>query len=160
MTPVLLDNTVLTNFALVGRPDMVLCLWPDTACTTPAVQSEYQVGAAAGLVPGETWADLPMVALTAAEATFAAELPPRLGAGERTCLAVALHRHGLLVSDDQDARAAARRYEVPVTGTLGILMLGIRHGHLAGDEADALLKEMIAAGYRSPVTNLDELFRL
>jgi hypothetical protein len=86
MTPVLLDNTVLTNFALVGRPDMVLRLWPDTACATPAVQSEYQVGAAAGLVPGETWADLPMVALTEAEATFAAELPPRLGAGERTCL--------------------------------------------------------------------------
>jgi predicted nucleic acid-binding protein len=159
IAPALLDNTVLTNFALVGRPDIVLRLWPDIACTTPAVRSEYQAGATAGLTPGETWADLPAVALTEAEATFAAELPPRLGMGERTCLAVAVHRHGLLASDDQDARTVARRYGVPVTGTLGILVLGIRHGHLARDEADALLKEMIAAGYRSPVTNLDELFR-
>lgn len=32
--PVLLDNTVLTNFALVGRSDLVMRLWPSGACTT------------------------------------------------------------------------------------------------------------------------------
>lgn len=31
---VLLDNTVLTNFALVGRTDMMVCLWPTAPCTT------------------------------------------------------------------------------------------------------------------------------
>lgn len=32
--PVLPDNTVLTNFALAGRSDMMVCLWPSGACTT------------------------------------------------------------------------------------------------------------------------------
>jgi len=155
--PVLLDNTVLTNFALVDRPDIVLRLWPGAACTTPAVWAEYQVGAAAGLVPATAWNDLPVVTLTEAEASFAAGLPPRLGAGERTCLAAALRRQGLLASDNRDARNAARHYDIPTTGTLGILVLGVRRGFLSRDEAKALLKEMIAAGYRSPVPDLDSL---
>jgi len=152
--PVLLDNTVLTNFALIGRPDLVLRLWRSATCTTPATQAEYQAGVAAGLVPAAAWADLPVVALTEAEAGFADTLPPRLGAGERTCLAVALYRQGLFASDDQDARNAARRCGVPVTGTVGILVLCVRQGYLPRDEADALLREMIAVGYRSPVTDL------
>jgi predicted nucleic acid-binding protein len=61
--PILLDNTVLTNFALVGRPDLVLSLWGELACTTPAVQNEYQVAVAAGLVSATAWADLPVVIL-------------------------------------------------------------------------------------------------
>lgn len=104
-----------------------------------------------------TWADLPVVKLSEAEAVFAAELPPRLGAGERTCVSVAVHRQGLFVSDDLDARGVAQHYGVPVTGTLGILVLDVRQGHLSRDEANVLLKQMIAAGYRSPVTELDNL---
>jgi len=153
----LLDNTVLSNFALVGRPDIVQRLWADAACTTPAAKAEYQTGITAGLVPVTAWTDLRVVTLTETETAFAAELPPRLGAGERTCLAVALHRQGRLASDDQDARSMARRHGVPTTGTLGILVLGVRQGLLSKDEANALLKEMIAAGYRSPVTDLDSL---
>jgi predicted nucleic acid-binding protein len=59
--------------------------------------------------------------------------------------------------DDQDVRSVARRHGVPTTGTLGVLALGVRQGLLSKNEANALLKEMIAAGYRSPVTELDSL---
>jgi len=155
--PVLLDNTVLTNFALVGRPDLVLHLWADAVCTTAAVQAEYQAGVVAGLVPAVAWIDLPVVTLTEAEVAFAAALPARLGAGERTCLAVAYHRRGLFVSDDRDARSAACRYGVSITGTLGILVLDVRQGYLSRGEANALVEEMIAVGYRSPVRNLNAL---
>ena len=155
--PVLLDNTVLANFALVGRPDLVLRLWGDAACTTPEAWSEYQVGVAADLVSAAAWVDLPVVTLAKAEVDFAANLPARLGAGERTCLAVALHRRGLFATDDQDARSVAQRHDVPVTGTLGILVLCTRQEHLSKDEANALLKAMIAAGYHSPVIDLDDL---
>jgi hypothetical protein len=40
---VLLDNTVLTNFALINHTDLVLGLWAN-ACTTSAAQTEYRVG--------------------------------------------------------------------------------------------------------------------
>ena len=155
--PVLLDNTVLTNFALVGRQDLVMRLWPRAACTTPSALDEYAAGAASGLLPADAWVGLPLVTLTESEATFAASLSPRLGAGERTCLSVAFHRRGLLASDDWDARRAARQHGVPQTGTVGILVLCVQRGYLSRDQANALLAEMIALGYRSPVASLDPL---
>jgi hypothetical protein len=34
--PILLDNTVLSNFGAVNRADLVLRLWPRMVYTTPA----------------------------------------------------------------------------------------------------------------------------
>jgi predicted nucleic acid-binding protein len=153
--PVLLDNTVLTNLALVDQAGLVGHLWPGTACTTAQVADEYQRGAASGHLPADAWSDLPIVTLAQEEASLAASLSTRLGAGERSCLAVALHRHGLLASDDLDARRAAQELGIPKTGTVGILILGVRRGYLAREEANALLTEMRRLGYRSPVDRLD-----
>lgn len=155
--PVLFDNTVLTNLALVRRSDLVMHLWPTAACTTPDAVAEYQAGVAVGLLPSDAWADLAVVTLSAEETAFAANLPPRLGAGERTCLAVAVHRQGLLASDDLDVRHAARRHDVPTTGTVGILVISVRQGYLPRDQANGLLAEMIALGYRAPVTDVNAL---
>ncbi len=155
--PVLLDNTALTNFALVNRADLVMRLWPTTACSTLPVLAEYRTGAARGLLPPDAWANLPLVTLTEKESVFAETLPPRLGAGERSCLAVALGRSGLFVSDDLDARRAALQHSVPHTGTVGILALCVRRGHLPREKGDALLAEMITLGYRSPVATLGPL---
>jgi predicted nucleic acid-binding protein len=157
--PVLLDNTVLTNLALVNRADLATHLWANAACTTPSAMAEYQIGVANGLLPPDVWEDLPVLTLTDDEVAFAASLRPRLGAGERTCLAVALHRQGLLVSDDLDARNTARRHGIPTTGTVGILVLCVRRGYLSRDHGDALLAEMRALGYRSPVVTLAPLLR-
>jgi len=155
--PVLLDNTILTNFALVNRADLVMSLWPTIACSTVPVLAEYRTGAARGLLPPDAWANLPLVILTEKESVFAESLPPRLGAGERSCLAIALGRSGLFVSDDLDARRAAQEHGVPHTGTVGILALCVRRGHLSRERADGLLAEMIALGYRSPVATLGPL---
>ena len=153
----MLDNTVLTNFALVGRADLLLCLWPHAASTTQAALAEYRAGVTGGLLPADIWASLPIIPLDDDENAFAAGLSQRLGTGERACLAVALHRHGLLATDDQDARRAARACGVPVTGTLGILVQSIRRGPLTRSQGNALLAEMIAAGYYAPVDQLDPL---
>ena len=48
---VVLDNTVLTNFALVGRAGLVTHLWSTSVCTTSPVLDEYRSGAVSGLVP-------------------------------------------------------------------------------------------------------------
>ena len=54
-------------------------------------------------------------------------------------------------------RHAARQHGVPVTGTIGILVLAVRQGHLSSAEANGLLSTLIELGYHSPVVNLDDL---
>lgn len=156
--PVLLDNTILTNFALINRPDLVYSLWSD-ACTTPSVQTEYAAGVITGQLPLDTWAALAIVTLTPAEIAFAGQLHPRLGAGERTCIAVAHHRNGLLVSDDLDARRLAQAYHIPTTGTIGILLLNIEQKRTTLKVGNELLTRLIAFGYRSPVSQLENITR-
>ena len=121
---VLLDNTVLSNFALVGRTELVMDLWPD-ACTTPAVKAEYAAGSEVRDLPSDVWEGLKVLTLTPKEKAFAAHLHQRLGAGERSCIAVAHHRSGLFVSDDYDARREAQALQIPTTGTIGILLLNV-----------------------------------
>ena len=148
---------MLTNFALVDRADLAMRLWPTTACTTPSVLDEYRSGAATGLVPADAWADLIVITVTEEEAALTASFSTRLGAGERSCLAVAIHRRGLLATDDLDARRIAQQRNVPLTGTIGILVACVRRGYLSLGEANSLLGEMIALGYHSPFDSLDRL---
>ena len=155
--PILLDNTVLSNLALVGQADLVFRLWAGRVASTPEVLSEYKVAARAGLLPSHAWIDLPVVELTTQEVAICETFSRRLGRGERSCLAVAHSRGGLFASDDADARAAARRLGIPITGTLGILALTVRRELLTLAQANALLADMVAAGYRSPMERLDTL---
>lgn len=155
--PVVLDNTVLVNFAVAERPDLVLQTWPDALCTTPAVRDEYRQGVANDVLPGSAWSRLPLCELTEEEVAVASKLSSRLGAGERTCLAVAHCRDGLFVSDDADARVEARHRGIPVTGTLGILARVVDQEMISIGEGNRLLGRMIEAGYRSPVDRLDDL---
>lgn len=153
---VLLDNTVLTNFALINEAALVLNLWPG-ACTTPVVKAEYQIGVSkVGLPPG-IWNELPVAQLTSPETVFANNLSKRLGAGERTCIAVAYHRDGLFASDDYDARRQARNYGVPTTGTIGILLLNVQQERITLLTGNALLSQLIGFGYRSPISSLNDL---
>ena len=155
--PVVLDNTVLTNFALVNKADLVLCVWPTAVCTTPFVLQEYRVGVDRGTVPANAWEELIVATLTEEETAKMSDFLPRLGRGERSCLAVAVCRQGLLATDDLDARREAGRHGVPVSGTIGILVLCVRRSFLSLKEANALLVEMMARGYRSPIDCLDQL---
>lgn len=76
--PVILDNTVLTNLALVGRADLVTHLWPATACTTPSVLDEYRSGAVGGWVPADAWAHLTVVTMTEEETALTARFSTSL----------------------------------------------------------------------------------
>ena len=156
LLPIVLDNTVLTNFALVKHTAVVLRLWP-TACTTAETMAEYQNGVSLGRVPAQAWSELPIVSLSETELSLAVSLSPRLGAGERTCLAVVYERHGLFVSDDLDARLSAQRIGLRITGTLGVLALSVKRKLLSRKAANDTLTTMIASGYRSPLDRIDSL---
>ena len=105
----------------------------------------------------DSWVELPVLELTAAENEYALTLPDPLGKGERECIAIAFCRQGSFVSDDSYARAVARAKGLALSGTLGILVACPALGILTLAQANTLLKKMIAAGYRSPVDDLGEL---
>jgi predicted nucleic acid-binding protein len=151
---VVLDNTVLSNFALVKRVDLVLSLWSGKASTTSAVLGEYLAASDKTAFPPDVWQAIRVLELTVQEESFANQLSLRLGAGERSCIAVARLRGGLFVSDDADARRIAREYAIPLSGTLGILSAGVQKNLLGLQQANQLLTLMVAAGYRSPVSKL------
>jgi predicted nucleic acid-binding protein len=151
---VLIDKTALTNFALLQRSELVHEAWPG-ACTTPAVMAEYQAGVNLRQLPSDCWRKLAVVDLTKEETAVSDQLHPSLGAGERTCIAVAFRRNGLFVSDDYDARRQAQKWGIPVTGSIGILLLAIRQERISLDSGNELLAQLIASGFRSPINKLE-----
>ena len=154
---VLLDNTILSNFALIGRTDLIYSLWADMARTTKSVLEEYQAGTIALNLPKGVWERLVVDELSDEEMTRAAIHHPRLGAGERSCLAVAILRKTIFASDDRLARKYAFEAELIVIGSIGILIQCSRKGLIEKTDAQELLDKMIMAHYYSPITNLDEV---
>jgi len=75
---------------------------------------------------------------------------------DTTVLTLAISRGLTFVTDDLAARRLARERNVPVTGTLGILIGSVRDGVLSLLEANAMLADMIRQRYRAPVDRLDE----
>jgi predicted nucleic acid-binding protein len=154
---VLLDNTVLSNFSAIRQPNLVRAAFAEAVATTFHALREMETGVALGKIPACDWAWLGIVELTAVEGERFRDLTVHLGQGEASCLAVAIHRGYRLASDDKDARQWARRLAIPLTGTIGILAASVERRKLSLEDGNHLLQELIVAGYRSPMTTLDEL---
>ncbi len=146
-----LDNTVMSNFALVGRTDLLCDLWPGALVTARAAWDELQTGIRLGRVPPSGWSWLSILDLTTEEMSVCAEWIPPLDIGEAACLALAYVRNFGFLTDDRVARREARRLGVPLSGTMGVLRTLVDEGVVSLAEANGLLSEMIAVGYRSPV---------
>ena len=155
----LLDNTVLSNFTAIERPDLVRLALGSDAATIEAAWGELQAGVRIGRLPAQDWSWLPVLSLTEEEGSLCDHFSQYLNAGEAACLAAAISRKGSRIfTDDRDARNMAGEWRVPVSGTLGILLRLIDLHVLSLSEANALLSKMIAANnYRSPVDSLADL---
>jgi predicted nucleic acid-binding protein len=153
----LLDNTVMSNFALVERPDLLQTTFAGQLATPQQAFSELMAGVQRGKLPDLDWSWLPIWALEVAEEPHYQQFLSRLNAGEAACLAMAIHRGCRIVTDDRDAREFAHRLRIPLTGTLGVLVRLVDIGSLSLRQADALLSRMVVAGYRSPVVSLQEI---
>jgi hypothetical protein len=153
----LLDNTVLSNFATVERPDLIHRALGDATATVAHVYQELQNGVALRRIPACDWSWLPILELDPSAQSLYAQLRTRLDAGEAACLALAAVHHYRVLTDDRDARAIAAEMQIPISGTLGVLMRVVDLGHMSIDAADPLLEQMVEAGYRSPVTSLHQL---
>jgi predicted nucleic acid-binding protein len=155
---ILLDTTVLNNFAHIERPDLLQLVLVDAA-TTPQVMAELEDGVTSGHVPSCDWQWLEVIELAPTEQERLAQIRLVLDDGEASCIAVALERNASLFTDDLPARNDAQRRGIPVSGTLGVLAALVTKGHLTLAEADRFLQTMIAHGYRSPVQSLADLIR-
>lgn len=164
----ILDTTVLSNFALAGHISLLKRLYLGQACTALAVADEIRCGLNSGyeylraaeeaLLPLSPTGWLPVLTLTSPqEQMLFIELSASLASGEASCLALALSRGFILASDDRAARRQAAERGVRLTGTIGILVRAVRERHMPLWEANDVLVRMIALRYRSPVQRLDEL---
>jgi predicted nucleic acid-binding protein len=164
---IILDTTVLSNFAAVGQIPLLERLYRDQACTTLMVAEEMRAGLDAGywylqsvaeaLSPLWSTGWLPVLALESVEEqTLYVEFATFLGPGEASCLAVAITRGLTLASDDLAARRTAARRGVRLTGTIGILIRLVCEGHLPLAAANSILAQMITLRYRAPVERLDD----
>lgn len=150
----LLDNTVMSNFAGVERHDLLRIAFGDTLATAQQAFDELEAGVRAGKLPSLDWQWLPIWTLDAAEMPRYNELLRSLNVGEAACLAMAITRGCRVLTDDRDARELSRHLRIPISGTLGVLTRLVDIGHFTLDKADNLLLQMIATGYRSPVSSL------
>lgn len=157
--PTVLDTTVPSNFAYIARMDLLEAL--QRVCTVPDVRSELR----AGVEPypylrraldciGDT---IPVVGRQERVEERAGELERRLDQGEAHALAVADVYDGTLVTDDGPARMLARSNDVPVTGSIGVLVTAVEDGTVHENEADRWLKRWIdETDYRAPSRELSD----
>jgi len=154
----LLDNTVLSNFAIIAHPDWIRLALGDTAATVEETSAEFQRGVQLGRLPSGDWSWLNVLQLNDAERATYEQLRARLNAGEAACLAMAAARGYRVFTDDRDAREMALQMQVPISGTLGLLARLVQQNHLSLEQANDALRQMIVAGYRTPISDLRELF--
>lgn len=167
MPEYIFDTTVLSNFAAAGRLELLAERYRGRAFTTVEVGDELRRGVSVGYayleaarqqletVNAAGWLGL-LVPESVMEHQLRAEFDQTLGPGEASCLALAITRELTFVTDDLAARQQAEERNVPVTGTLGILIGLMRAGALPLEEANVILAQMIQRRYRSPVDRLDD----
>ena len=138
--PTVLGATVLSNYAYTDGVGLLKEL--PRVCTTPKVRREISEGVdrypylqeALDKIGGE--GDISVVELTEKEEERAERHLDCLDPGESEALAVVKERDGTIVTDDGKARSVARQEEVPVTGSIGILVAKVESDRVDEEEAE------------------------
>ncbi len=109
------DSTCLIGLERVGKSDILPALF-DSVMIPPEVEREY----------GGKFDWLKVESLTNNLLVVALEMV--VDAGEAEAIALASEKNCLLITDDKQARAAARRLGVNLIGTVGILIRAKQSG--------------------------------
>jgi predicted nucleic acid-binding protein len=166
--PFLIDATVISNFAAVGRLDL-LREHLGSAFLADTVYDELIRGSTSGFA---FLADIRDEMLEFSETGWLRRIRPTNDAerraferlatmidlGEAMSLAIVGERGWLFLTDDREAREVADQADILTSGTVGVLIGLVLSGTLTLDEANALLGDMIVrARFRSPVTDLRQV---
>lgn len=144
MAIVIVDTSPLQYLFQLGLLDLLRELY-GTVLIPEAVRDELLVGRSRGVnVPDPT--GLLWITLRPTTTHVRVEALDNLGAGERAALALALESSDAIVILDDAAARAAAALNIPVTGTIGVLLLAKERG-LVTSIADAL-SELEQRGFR------------
>lgn len=151
---------MLSNFAVAGGASFLVRV-ADDLVTSVAVAEEIQTGVEAGYDHLETVSDalgrrIPVVTVERDD-TFR-RLRERLDLGEATCLRGAARRGGIVATDDAAARDAAERRTIDVTGSVGLLAVGVRRDEISTETANQWLDRwQTERGYYAPVDRIESV---
>lgn len=153
-----LNTTVLSNFAQVDHVELLLDL--PRLVTVDAVREELEDGVDTHPYLERALTalqeDIPVITPSSSAEELEAEFLETLDPGEAQALAVAAAVDGMIVTDDGDARENAKRRDVDLTGSIGLLVRFVEDGHVSAETADTYLKRWIdEAGFRSPARDFD-----
>ena len=164
---ILVNTTVLSNFAAVGRLDLLRSLFR-IVYIAQAVFEEVQAGLDEGYAfyagleteihpfCEDGW--LRLITLEGEEElNLFQSLPRKIHRGEAMSLAIAKHRGWRFLTDDHAARSKADELGVRKAGTLAVLVQAVDRSLVTLEEGNSLLRAMVAFNYQSPVTDLTEL---
>lgn len=166
---IIIDTSVLSNFASIGQLNLLRSLYGSLYLSTE-VYNEIQAGREEGyhfyegveqfISPFTSAGWLQLIGMVSKEELqLFGELPSSLHSGDRSCLAIAQERGFIILTDDRAMRKEAKRRHIPVSGTIGCLILAIKRGCCTLEQGNFWLNEMIRQGYRSPTTDLTRWFK-
>jgi hypothetical protein len=156
---ILIDNTVLSNFALIEKLPLLENYCKGKGATTRYVLAEFERGVNEGIFGYYFKLDwIKIVDLeNEKEKSLFTNLRKRLGTGEASCLAVTMYRRYDLLSDDMAVRKIALKEGIRLSGSIGVLLELIRLKEVSLEMGNKILKGFIKYGYFSPVDRLDDL---
>ncbi len=110
------DTTVISNFSLIDRLDLLEGI--KGLCTTEEVWDELEVAKRRRVLEiARAELRVEVLKMDEDEKESFLRLSSRFGRGEASCLAIALHRDAVILTDDLDARRFAQRGDIPVSGS-------------------------------------------
>ncbi|HLA00384.1 MAG TPA: hypothetical protein VJZ24_01955 [Thermodesulfovibrionales bacterium] len=154
---ILLDNTVLSNFALVKQMALLKEYCGDKAASINNVFDEFKQGVKERIFADTEFDWIRGLDLSEKENTMFLNFCKKLGKGEASCLAIAISRGHDLLSDDMAVRKIALREGVRFSGSIGVLLELTRMGRIGLEKGNEILNGFIKCGYYSPVNKLDGL---
>lgn len=159
--PVVLDATVLSNFAATDSITQLVAIL-DQPVAVPAVRTELETGQdhhsflASAL--DQFGDDISVIEPQTQSTTQVTDIRARLDSGEAASLLGAMAYDGTLATDDLAARDVAADLGVPVTGSIGILVLGVRRDVIARETANRWLDDWNEKrGYYAPVERIEDV---
>jgi predicted nucleic acid-binding protein len=151
--PVVLDATVLSNLAYTDDLDLLDRLTA-SCVTVEAVNEELRAGTSSYDELARAVDAIEMIDYHEPTNT----IRTALDRGEAHALQAAIDHDGTLATDDLPAREHAADRNVPLTGSVGLLVRLVVQNDLTADDADEILHQWITEyRYRSPVESVHEV---
>ncbi len=158
--PVFLDTTIISNYASTNSIEFLVDVL-EAPVVAPAVRDEIEQGVEFGheyLISAVEAFDDGLILSDVPPEMERISLRERLDRGETEALRGAVERDGTIATDDLAARRLATESDVPVTGSVGLLVLGIKREHIGTETADEWIDIWrTERGYYAPVESVTEL---